>query len=126
MRQKIKLFVCVLLLLVASCRKKTVPNESADVKTQTGMASFYADKFIGRLTASGEKYDAKKLTAAHKTLPFGTIVQVTNLRNNKTVTVRINDRGPFVAGRIIDLSKAAAEAIDMVRMGVVSVKIQYK
>ncbi|MFY7651100.1 MAG: septal ring lytic transglycosylase RlpA family protein [Chitinophagaceae bacterium] len=126
MRQKIKLFVCVLLLLVASCRKKTVPNESADVKTQTGMASFYADKFIGRPTASGEKYDAKKLTAAHKTLPFGTIVQVTNLRNNKTVTVRINDRGPFVAGRIIDLSKAAAEAIDMVKMGVVSVKIQYK
>lgn len=94
--------------------------------TQRGKASYYADKFNGRKTASGEKFRNSKKTAAHKTLPFGTKVKVTNLRNGKSVKVKINDRGPFVAGRIIDLSKKAARKIDMQKEGVGNVKITYK
>lgn len=94
--------------------------------TETGQASFYADKFKGRKTASGEIFRQHKRTAAHKTLPFGTKVKVTNVSNGKTVKVRINDRGPFVAGRIIDLSKKAARKIDMVEAGVSNVTISYK
>lgn len=90
---------------------------------QNGKASYYADKFEGRLTASGEKYKHTKLTAAHKTLPFGTIVQVKNLENNKMVEVKINDRGPFVEGRIIDLSKSAAEVLDFIAQGLTDVEI---
>lgn len=94
--------------------------------TQTGKASYYADKFNGRKTANGEIFQNSKLTAAHKTLPFGTRVKVTNLNNGKSVKVRINDRGPFVSGRMIDLSKSAASKIDMVNAGVGSVKIKYR
>lgn len=90
---------------------------------QKGKASYYADKFEGRLTASGEKYKHSKLTAAHKTLPFGTIVLVKNLANNKTVEVKINDRGPFVEGRIIDLSKSAAEILDFIAQGLADVEV---
>lgn len=90
---------------------------------QTGLASYYADKFVGRSTANGEKYRHNKLTAAHKTLPFGTMVKVRNLENGKEVTVRINDRGPFVEGRIIDLSKSAAEKLEFVQKGLVRVEI---
>ncbi|MBN2050474.1 MAG: septal ring lytic transglycosylase RlpA family protein [Spirochaetales bacterium] len=91
---------------------------------EEGYASWYAGKFQGRLTASGEVFDTNKLTAAHKTLPFGTLLRVTNTANGKTVEVRVNDRGPFVEGRIIDLSRAAAEALDMTRVGVAPVTIQ--
>lgn len=91
---------------------------------QTGKASFYADKFEGRSTASGEKYKGSKLTAAHKTLPFGTKVRVTNLENGNTVDVEIIDRGPYVDGRVIDLSKAAAEKLGFINLGVADVKIE--
>ncbi|MCY7421998.1 MAG: septal ring lytic transglycosylase RlpA family protein [Chitinophagaceae bacterium] len=94
--------------------------------TESGKASFYADKFKGRQTASGEIFRQNKRTAAHKSLPFGSRVKVTNLTNGKTVKVRINDRGPFVAGRIIDLSKKAARKLNMINAGVASVKISYK
>lgn len=93
-------------------------------QTQTGKASFYADKFDGSPTASGEKYRHNKKTAAHKTLPFGTKVRVTNLDNNKTVEVVVNDRGPYVDGRIIDLSKSAAEELDFINKGIAEVKIE--
>lgn len=93
-------------------------------QTQTGKASFYADKFEGRPTASGEKYKHSKLTAAHKTLPFGTKVRVTNTANNQTVEVVINDRGPYVDGRVIDLSKSAAEKLGFVNLGLADVKIE--
>ena len=83
----------------------------AFAQVQSGKASFYADKFEGTTTASGEKYRHNRLTAAHKTLPFGTKVRVTNLANSKTVEVVINDRGPYVEGRIIDLSRGAAEEL---------------
>jgi rare lipoprotein A len=105
------------LLLVIGCSPKI---------SEQGKASFYADSFQGKPTASGEVFKQNKRTAAHKTLPFGTKVKVTNLKNGKTVKVIINDRGPFVAGRIIDLSKKAAGKIDMKRDGVVEVRIKYK
>jgi rare lipoprotein A len=82
-------------------------------RTQTGIASWYGPGFQGRRTANGERFDTNQLTAAHKTLPFGTRVRVTSLVNGKEVVVRINDRGPFIAGRIIDLSRAAAQAIGL-------------
>jgi len=104
------------LLLLSACSPKI---------TEKGNASFYADSFQGRKTASGETFRQSKKTAAHKTLPFGTKVKVTNLKNGKTVKVRINDRGPFVAGRMIDLSKGAARKLGMVRDGVAEVSIRY-
>ncbi len=107
----------VLAMLLRSCSRKIV---------ETGKASFYADKFAGRKTASGAVFKQSKLTAAHKTLPFGTRVKVKNQTNGKTVKVVINDRGPFVQGRIIDLSKKAAKRLDMVNAGVTPVTIKYR
>ncbi|MCF7913981.1 MAG: septal ring lytic transglycosylase RlpA family protein [Spirochaetaceae bacterium] len=91
---------------------------------ETGYASWYGGKFQGRQTASGEVFDTNKLTAAHKTLPFGTVVEVTNLDNGKSIEVRINDRGPFVEGRVIDLSRAAAVKIGMMSTGIAPVKVE--
>ncbi|WP_281347184.1 septal ring lytic transglycosylase RlpA family protein [Thermosulfurimonas marina] len=91
--------------------------------TEEGLASWYGPGFHGRRTASGEIYNMYAFTAAHKTLPLGTYVLVTNLKNGRRVVVRINDRGPFVPGRIIDLSYAAARALNMVEDGVVPVRI---
>jgi rare lipoprotein A len=88
-----------------------------------GYASYYAEKFHGKKTASGEIFDMNALTAAHRTLPFGTVCRITNLENNKSVVIRVNDRGPFVEGRIIDLSKSAAAAIDGIEAGVIKVRI---
>ena len=93
-------------------------------QVQTGKASFYADKFEGIPTASGEKYKHNKLTGAHKTLPFGTKVRITNLANDKTVEVIINDRGPYVEGRIIDLSKEAADQLGFLNTGLTDVKLE--
>jgi rare lipoprotein A len=90
---------------------------------QTGEASWYGPGFHGRRTASGERYDQDALTAAHRTLPFGTRVRVTNLDNARTVEVRINDRGPFVAGRVIDLSRAGARVIGLIGPGVGPVRL---
>ncbi|HEX2570856.1 MAG TPA: septal ring lytic transglycosylase RlpA family protein [Polyangia bacterium] len=95
---------------------------AADV--MIGLASWYGREHQGGPTASGERFNMRDLTAAHRRLPFGTRVRVTNLRNSKSVTVRINDRGPYGRGRIIDLSWAAARAIDMIEAGVVRVRIE--
>ncbi len=89
-----------------------------------GIASWYAGKFQGRLTANGETYDTNQLTAAHKELPFNTIVRVTNELNGRVVVVRINDRGPFVEGRIIDLSRAAADILGMTAAGIAPVTLE--
>ncbi|WP_343225468.1 septal ring lytic transglycosylase RlpA family protein [Paraburkholderia sp. C35] len=91
---------------------------------QTGHASWYAHKFQGRRTASGERFDSKALTAAHRTLPFGTYVRVTSLATSRSVVVRINDRGPFVKGRIIDLSYAAASELGLTRAPSMNVQIE--
>lgn len=93
-------------------------------QVQTGKASYYADKFEGTPTASGEKYRGSKMTAAHKTLPFGTIIKVTNLANNEWVELEVNDRGPFVEGRVLDVSKAAAEKLGFFNQGIADVKIE--
>lgn len=93
-------------------------------KSYYGKASWYGEKFHGRKTASGELYDMNKMTAAHRELPFGTIIRVTNLANNKSVEVKINDRGPFVQGRIVDVSKKAAEELGFIKTGITDVKIE--
>jgi len=89
-----------------------------------GKVSYYSDSFQGNKTASGELYDKNKLTAAHKTLPFGTVVKVTRLDNKRSVQVRVNDRGPFIKGRIIELSRRAAEQIGLIQDGIANVKIE--
>jgi rare lipoprotein A len=89
----------------------------------SGMASWYGGKFHGRKTASGERYNQGAMTAAHKTLPFGTRVRVTHARTGNSVIVRINDRGPFIRGRIIDLSRAAASQIGLTATGVAPVRV---
>ena len=112
----------LLLLLILIIGLSPTHAEAQGFK-QTGIASFYADKFVGRTTANGEKYKHSKMTAAHKTLPFGTMLKVVNLENGNEVTVRVNDRGPFVEGRIIDLSKSAAKQLDFIQKGLVKVEI---
>jgi rare lipoprotein A len=115
------------LLLFSACGKKkrlpvvAVPSVGAE---ETGLASWYGHPYHGRASSSGEIYDMEKLTAAHRTLPFGTIVRVRNLANDLTVDVRINDRGPFVEGRIIDLSRAAARQIRMLGPGTSQVRLR--
>ena len=98
--------------------------KNVDGYTQTGLASWYGDKEHGNLAASGERFSKYDYTAAHKSLPFGTIVRVTNLENGKDVVVNINDRGPFIRGRIIDLSYSSAKSIDLVKTGVAKVKVE--
>lgn len=93
-------------------------------QTDAGLASYYGDEFIGLPTASGESYDPDAFTAAHRTLRFGTRLEVTNPANGSTVTVRINDRGPFVEGRLIDLSRAAASALGILTVGVAPVEVR--
>lgn len=104
-------------------KKKVAKSSGGGSSYQSGMASWYGGNFHGRKTANGETYNMNALTAAHKTLPFGTRVRVTNTRNGDTVVVRINDRGPFVGGRVIDLSRAAASQIGLTASGVAPVKI---
>lgn len=98
--------------------------KNVDGFTQTGIASWYGDKEHGNLAASGERFSKYDYTAAHKSLPFGTVVRVTNLENGMDVVVKINDRGPFIRGRIIDLSYSSAKSIDLIRTGVAKVKVE--
>jgi rare lipoprotein A len=121
--------LCIALLPPAACapspRLKVMDNH-ADLTTfhQKGTAVYYSRKFDGKKTASGERFDSNKLTAAHRTLPLGAMIRVTNLDNHKSVIVRINDRGPFRCRHIIDLSYAAAKAIGLSRQGVARVKLE--
>lgn len=100
------------------------PEEDSNYD-KTGIASWYGDYFHGRLTANGEYFDMNSLSAAHTTLPLPSYVKVTNLENMKSVTVRLNDRGPYVEDRIIDLSKKAAEELNMLKKGTAKVRVQY-
>ncbi|MCS6951845.1 MAG: septal ring lytic transglycosylase RlpA family protein [Bryobacterales bacterium] len=113
-------------LLAACARKKRPPVPAAPAPgwTETGIASWYGRPYHGRRTASGEIYDMEQLTAAHRTLPFGTWVHVRNLDNRRAVVVRINDRGPFVEGRIVDLSRAAARRLAMIGPGTARVRLE--
>ncbi len=104
---------------------KTPRNSGGKILlTLEGVASYYADEFHGKQTSNGEIYDMNDLTAAHRTFPFGTKVRITNLENGKTVLVRVNDRGPFHEGRIIDLSLGAAKELDLVKTGTARVRIE--
>ncbi len=94
------------------------------LSTEIGIASYYGEKYHGRRTASGEIFDMYKFSAAHKEHPLGTIARITNLSNGKWVVLKINDRGPFIKGRIIDLSYGAAEKLGFVREGLTEVKIE--
>jgi rare lipoprotein A len=120
-----KIYFTLIVLFVAVF---IIPNQAqaqeTEVFKQEGIASWYGKEFDGRPTASGEIFDSTQLTAAHPSLPFGTMLVVTNQHNNKKVTVRVNDRGPFVAARIVDVSRAAAEQLDMIITGTAPVSIE--
>lgn len=120
-----RLLVPLFFGLMAGCgERQDADSNVPSTFTQEGKASYYARSFHGEETASGETFNQNERVAAHKTLPFGTRVKVTNLDNGKQVTVRIVDRGPFKPGRIIDLSRVAAADLDLLEDGVVRVKIE--
>ena len=124
------LIVAVSLFIFMGCARSTANLRTTHAlkasrgESWDGVASWYGRKFHGRCTASGEVFDMRKYTAAHRTLPFGTSVRVTNLRNGRHTIVRINDRGPFVAGREIDLSYAAARDIGILDKGLEKVRLE--
>lgn len=121
----IKIIILINSLILASCSSmQSNKNKSWLGYTQTGMASYYADKHQNQKTANGEVYQHNLKTAAHKKLPFGTKVKVTNVANGKNVQVKINDRGPFRKGRIIDLSKSAFTEIGETQQGVLKVRLE--
>jgi rare lipoprotein A len=117
-----RIVVVAFLLGVTSCNHKTNSTDNSGGPGQVGIASWYGPGFQGKLTASGEPFDTDKMTAAHRTLPFGTMVRVHSLVTGKTADIRVNDRGPFVADRVIDLSHAAAQGISM--QGVANVRLE--
>ena len=114
----------VFFVLTALIVPYNLTAQGAEIFRQEGIASWYGREFEGRPTASGEIFDSSQLTAAHPSLPFGTRLVVTNQHNNKSVTVRVNDRGPFVAARIIDVSRAAAEQLDIIATGTAPVVVE--
>ena len=116
------LLIAITSLLLSACASQSQIDPQG--YRAEGQASYYGARHHGNKTASGERFDQNALTAAHRSLPFGSRVQVTNLRNDKTVVVRINDRGPYAKKRIIDLSQKAAEQLDMLRDGVVPVRVE--
>jgi rare lipoprotein A len=127
MRRGVVGFWFGLTVVLAGCsarRPEIEGRASRAPAVQTGIASWYGPGFHGETTSSGEVYDQHQLTAAHRTLPLGTRVEVTNLGNGRSIEVRVNDRGPFVGDRVIDLSYAAARALDMVGPGTAPVQIQ--
>ncbi len=129
-RHEINLIVVALLavLLISGCtsspRYREAPRRFKVGQTWTGLASWYGPKFHGRKTANGEKYNMNGMTAAHRELPFNTVIEVTHLRTGKKCRVRINDRGPFKGKRILDLSRGAAKKIGMIQAGVLEVRIR--
>lgn len=123
--------VCCLLPILATGCSTLSPSsagpalyDSKPLHVESGKASFYGGRWIGRLTANGERYHAEDCTAAHKRLPFNTMVRVTNLNNGKSVIVRVNNRGPYAKGRILDLSVVAARKIEMIGDGIVPVRAE--
>lgn len=113
-------------LLLAACTSSRFPQErvATPAYTEEGLASWYGEPYHGRRTASGATYDMHAMTAAHRTLPFGTWIAVTNVENNKKAEVLVNDRGPFVPGRILDLSRKAAAELGMLEKGVARVRLE--
>ena len=119
-----QVIAALLALGLGGCATLGGPPRPGESAIETGTASFYASRFHGRRTASGVRYDAGEMMAAHRTLPFGTRVRVTHLRNHRSVVVTVVDRGPFRKGRIIDLSRKAASELGFVREGTARVSVQ--
>lgn len=117
------LLLALSVLLLSACASSRTSSDGHDYRAE-GQASWYGSQHHGKRTASGERFDQNALTAAHRSLPFGTRVKVTHLGNGRTVVVRVNDRGPVSRKRIIDLSKAAAERLGMLRQGVAPVRLE--
>ena len=113
----------IIILSMAGCASVHVTSKASKQLFEIGMASYYAHKFHGRATASGEIYDENSLTGAHRMLPFGTLVRVTNLNNNRSVVLKVNDRCPTDNNRIIDVSFKAAQELDFVQAGIVKVSV---
>ncbi|GLT14271.1 septal ring lytic transglycosylase RlpA family protein [Vibrio algivorus] len=121
------IFTSLFIMILVGCSSAISESKTQNYTNShalTGQASWYGKKFHGKLTASGERYNMNAYTSAHKTLPFGTIVRVTNTANNKFVDVKINDRGPYVKGRVIDLSYQAFTQIGNVKKGTIPVQIE--
>jgi len=109
---------------VLACHSRMGNDTSVKTKVQYGVASYYSDKFVGKKTANGEIFSQEKMTAAHNSLPLGTYIRVTNLRNHKTVKVKINDRLHHKNKRLVDLSRAAAKKLGFIRSGLTRVKVE--
>lgn len=123
MRRLVAITLPLLLAIPAAAQELPVEQAAENSEIGSGMASYYGRELAGNRTASGERFDPAQLTAAHRTLPFGSLVRVTNTANGDSVVVRINDRGPFSHGRVIDVSHAAARQIGMHRSGTARVKL---
>lgn len=126
--RRISGFMCAVAVFLSAVTQSfadfTTARRAEQAFRQVGMASWYGPGFHGRQTASGERFDQNDLTAAHRKLPLGSEVKVTNLENGRSITVEINDRGPYAKGRVIDLSRAAARKLDMVHDGTAKVRIE--
>lgn len=118
------ILLTVVLFIVGAACTSSKPTAGQRGYTEEGKASYYSNKLHGRKMANGQPYNRNRLTAAHRTLPFGTKVKVTNLQTNKSVKVKITDRGPFVKGRVVDLSEAAAKRLGYINAGIVPVKMK--
>ena len=121
---RVGISVAVVFAAVNGVETTVAKERSSGDRAFSGSASWYGPGFHGRKTANGERYNMNALTAAHRSLPFGTRVRVTNRNNGKSVVVRINDRGPYAGGRVIDLSRGAAQAVSMMGSGVIPVSLE--
>ena len=121
----IKLFILLCIILLSSCASTHHVEQTSKQRGNYVVASWYGKQFNGKLTASGKKFNMYAMTCAHKTLKFGSILRVTNPDNNKSVVVTVNDRGPFIRGRDLDLSYGAAKKIGIVKKGVARVKMEH-
>jgi rare lipoprotein A len=125
LRFSVQTLILLAFLVLATCAcTSTNPTAGQRGYTEQGQASYYSNKLHGRKMANGQPYNRNKMTAAHRTMPFGTKVKVTNMQTNKSVKVTITDRGPFVKGRIVDLSEAAARRLNYVNAGIVPVQVK--
>lgn len=120
---RISVYALLILFLSGSGNDGESDSCPENCLIETGVASWYGSRFTAQCTANGEAFDREAYTAAHRTLPFNTLVKVENTRNGRSITVRINDRGPYVSGRVIDISRSAASEIGMVAAGVATVNI---
>ena len=124
-RVRLALGVAIIVPVLAGCHAAPIPRGEVErPAVETGYASYYGAEFEGRRTASGERYEGDELTAAHRTLPFGTKIRITHVASGRSVTCRVNDRGPHRKGRIVDLSHRAAEELGMIREGVCKVTLE--